>query len=194
MYRRERMQGNFHLKQVNFKACLTVVLLRNPDPPTFRFRTMKKTLPVFLLLSALTAPASAEQAPASAGTIEVCIDNIRSSDGTVGIALFNTKKGFPDKNSTAIKGKSVPAGKQCIVHFENVPYGTYAVSVLHDENGNGRMDKGFLGIPKEGFGTSNNPKLKMGPPSFSESRFDLAQEKMTLNINMKYLRDPNEKK
>lgn len=155
---------------------------------------MKKIVLLLLLIFALPAPAGAEQNPVSAGTIEVCIDNIRSSDGTVGVALFNTKKGFPDKSERAIKGKSVPAGKQCIVLFKNVPYGTYAVSVLHDENGNGKMDKAFLGIPKEGFGTSNNPKLKMGPPSFSDSQFDLAEQKMTLNINMKYLRNPEEKK
>ena len=155
---------------------------------------MKKTLPLFLLLSALSAPASAEPTSPPKGTIEVYIDNIRSADGTIGVALFNNKKGFPDNNSKAIEGTSVPARKQCVVLFRNVPYGTYAVSVLHDENGNGKMDKGFLGIPKEGFGTSNNPKLKMGPPSFSDSRFNLDRQKMTLNIDMKYLRDPKEKK
>jgi len=156
---------------------------------------MKKIALLLLLIFALSSPAGAEQTPPdAAGTIEVCIDNIRSCNGTVGVALFNTKHGFPNKNSKAIEGKSVPAGKQCIVLFKNIPYGTYAVSVLHDENGNGKMDKAFLGIPKEGFGTSNNPKLKMGPPSFSDSQFDLAQQKMTLNINMKYLRNPEEKK
>jgi len=155
---------------------------------------MKKIAPLLLLISALSTPAGAEQTPATSGTIEVCVGNIRSSDGTVGVALFNTKKGFPGKSEKAIDGKNVPAGEQCVVVFENVPYGTYAVSVLHDENGNGKMDKAFLGIPKEGFGTSNNPKLKMGPPSFSDSQFDFAQQKITLNIDMKYLRNPEEKK
>lgn len=155
---------------------------------------MKKTLPFFVLLATLSAPAIAEQVPASAGTIEVCIDNIRSSDGTVGVALFNTKKGFPGKSHKALEGQNVPAGEQCVVRFENVPYGSYAVSVLHDENGNGKMDKAFLGIPKEGFGTSNNPKISMGPPSFSDSRFELDQQVLTLNIDMKYLRDRDDKK
>ncbi|RXK87976.1 DUF2141 domain-containing protein [Chlorobaculum sp. 24CR] len=153
---------------------------------------MRKAIPAFLLLSLLTAP-STLRAEGSVGRIEVLIDNMRSPNGVVGVALFNAKKGFPDKNALAYKGRSVPAGKRCEVIFENVPYGVYAVSVLHDENGNGKMDKGFLGIPKEGFGVSNNPEIKMGPPSFSDSRFDLKSEKLTLNIDMNYLRKPKNK-
>ena len=118
------------------------------------------------------------------------VDGVRSADGVLGVALFSAKKGFPDNKAMAIEGRSVPAGKRCKVIFENVPFGVYAVSVLHDENGNGKMDKGFLGIPKEGFGVSNNPEIKMGPPSFAESRFDLHSTELNLNIEMKYLRKP----
>jgi uncharacterized protein (DUF2141 family) len=154
---------------------------------------MRKAIPTFLLLSLFTAPSIVQADGSSVGKIEVCIDNVRSANGVVGVALFNAKKGFPDKNTLAVEGRSVPAGKCCKVIFENVPYGVYAVSVLHDENSNGKMDKGFLGIPKEGFGASNNPEIKMGPPSFSDSRFDLASKKLTLNIDMKYLRKPENK-
>ncbi|MGC8774211.1 MAG: DUF2141 domain-containing protein [Chlorobaculum sp.] len=151
---------------------------------------MKKTVQAFLLFSLFIAPSIAQADSSSAGKIEVLIDNVRSADGIVGVALFSTKKGFPDKSVLAIEGRSIPAGKCCKVIFENVPYGAYAISVLHDENGNGKMDKGLFGIPKEGFGTSNNPEIKMGPPSFSDSRFDLKSKEMTLNIDMKYLRKP----
>ncbi|UWX58653.1 DUF2141 domain-containing protein [Chlorobaculum sp. MV4-Y] len=151
---------------------------------------MKKTVQTFLLLSLFASPAITLADSPSCGRIEILIDNVRSEEGIVGVALFNAKKGFPDKSALAIEGRSIPAGKRCKVIFENVPYGTYAISVLHDENGNGKMDKGFLGIPKEGFGTSNNPEIKMGPPSFSDSRFDLKSKEMTLNIDMKYLRKP----
>jgi uncharacterized protein (DUF2141 family) len=149
---------------------------------------MRKTILSTLLLCALSTPSIAAETQPPVGRIEVCIEQVRSAEGVIGVALFNTDKGFPDKNWLALDGRSVQAGKRCVVVFENVPYGTYAVSVLHDENGNGKMDKVFPGIPKEGFGTSNNPKLKMGPPSFSDSRFELDKQTLTLNINMKYLR------
>ncbi len=151
---------------------------------------MKKTVPAFLLLSLFSSPSIVWSDGGSTGRIEVLVDGVRSADGVVGVALFNAKKGFPDNRAMAIEGQSVPAGSRCKVIFENVPYGVYAVSVMHDENGNGRMDKGFLGIPKEGFGVSNNPEIKMGPPSFAESRFDLHNKELNLNIEMKYLRKP----
>jgi len=151
---------------------------------------MRKIIPSLLIFALFSGP-SILNAENPVGRIEVCIDNVRSTNGIVGVALFNAKKGFPDKNTMAIEGLSVPAGKRCEVVFENVPFGTYAVSVLHDENGNGKMDKGFLGIPKEGFGTSNNPEIKMGPPTFSDSSFDLENTRLTLNISMKYLRRPD---
>jgi uncharacterized protein (DUF2141 family) len=151
---------------------------------------MRITIPAMLLLSLFAAPSMGRTENPATGKIEVVIDNVRSSDGVIGVALFNAKQGFPDRNALAFEGRSVPASKHCEVIFENVPYGTYAVSVLHDENGNGKMDKGFLGIPKEGFGVSNNPEIKMGPPSFAESRFELKNNELKLNIMMKYLRKP----
>ncbi|NTW54448.1 MAG: DUF2141 domain-containing protein [Chlorobaculum sp.] len=151
---------------------------------------MRKTIQTFLLLLLIAASSIARAESVSSGRIEVLVDGVRSVDGVVGVALFNAKRGFPDNRAMAIQGRSVPAGKPCKVIFENVPWGAYAISVLHDENGNGRMDKGFLGMPKEGFGTSNNPEIKMGPPSFAESRFELKSTGLMLNIEMKYLRKP----
>lgn len=151
---------------------------------------MKRLNTLLLLMTTFSGTTIAAEPAAPSGRIEVSIADVRNCNGIVGVALFNTKKGFPDKTASAIEGRSVPAGNRCLVVFDNVPYGTYAVSVMHDENGNGKMDKGFLGIPKEGFGTSNNPKLRMGPPSFSDSKIDLNDRKLLLTINMKYLKEP----
>ena len=103
----------------------------------FRERLMRKSIPAFLLLALFGAPSVAQADGGSSGRIEVLVDGARSADGVVGVALFNAKKGFPDNRSMALQGRSVPAGKRCKVIFENVPYGVYAISVLHDENGNG---------------------------------------------------------
>jgi uncharacterized protein (DUF2141 family) len=148
---------------------------------------MKKTISAFLLLAALSGSAIAQEESSHVGRIKICIGNLRNSDGMVGVALYQAKEGFPDKTERAFEGKKVAAGDHCVVMFENLPYGTYAISVLHDENGNGKMDKTIIGIPREGFGTSNNPKVRMGPPSFSESSFDLDKAEVTLNISMNYL-------
>lgn len=160
---------------------------------------MKTARTIFFILASLSATAGAQEpaAPATpsasetrsmpAGRIRVKVSNLRNSTGVVGIALFSTTKGFPEKPFQAMTGTSIPAtSTPCVVVFDNIPYGTYAVSVLHDENSNGKMDKTFIGIPKEGFGTSNNPQIRRGPPSFDESQFIVNGASVDLDISMNY--------
>lgn len=128
------------------------------------------------------------EVPAGFGSITVRITGLRSSDGNLSVALFNAKKGFPGKYENAIrKAKTSAAGSQHVVVFNDVPYGTYAVAVQHDENGNGKLDSNFLGMPKEGVGTSNNPKSKFGPPSFDDASFVLDKKAVELTVNLRYL-------
>jgi uncharacterized protein (DUF2141 family) len=70
--------------------------------------------------------------------------------------------------------------------FDNLPRGDYAVAVFHDENMNGRLDKNIFGIPKEGYGFSNNPKKSMGPPKFTDVKFQLSQPEKALEIKLLY--------
>ena len=64
-----------------------------------------------------------------------------------------------------------PSGDSVKVIFENLKPGKYAISVLHDTNNNKDMDRNKLGIPKEGFGFSNNVTGAMGPPSFERAQY-----------------------
>lgn len=132
--------------------------------------------------------ADAADKPGPRGSISVRIDNIRNSEGKLGIALFRAEKGFPDKPEKAFAVASTEInGASLEIVIENIPYGRYAVSILHDENSNRKMDKTWIGKPKEGFGTSNNPKIRFGPPGFDESGFVLDCEKIVLDIAMNYL-------
>ena len=73
-----------------------------------------------------------------------------------------------------------------------VASGVYAVSVFHDENGNGKLDTGFMGIPSEGFGASNDAPEKFGPPKYADARFAVTGDQ-TLTVHMKAVRDPHVK-
>jgi uncharacterized protein (DUF2141 family) len=59
------------------------------------------------------------------------------------------------------------------------------VAVFHDENGNGKLDRNFIGIPKEGVGASNNRRHAMGPPTWDESKFAVSG-RVTLKIELRY--------
>ncbi|NTU53373.1 MAG: DUF2141 domain-containing protein [Chlorobiaceae bacterium] len=126
--------------------------------------------------------------PAATGRITVRVNSLRSDAGDLSVALFNGAKGFPGKFERAVMKALVPASDAGhVVVFDNVPFGTYAVAVRHDENANGKLDSNFLGMPKEGVGTSNNPRTRFGPPSFEDASFGFDQSGLELVINLRYL-------
>ncbi|NTU44714.1 MAG: DUF2141 domain-containing protein [Chlorobiaceae bacterium] len=154
---------------------------------------MTKFFMLFFLLTTLSMSAFAGEgavdAAQPAGTIKAHFSKLRNTKGDLIVSLFNKKEGFPVKSAKAFAKKTIPANdpKDEVV-FENVPYGSYALSVFHDENSNGKVDSVFLiRIPKEGVGCSNNPKSSFGPPSFNDAKFTLDSREVILNIDLKYL-------
>ncbi|MFS0772637.1 DUF2141 domain-containing protein [Sphingomonas sp. 1P08PE] len=123
---------------------------------------------------------------APVGRLDVAVDKLRSSKGLIRVCLTNDPANFPAcvDDADAVT-RSVPAGTRT-VRFAGLPYGGYAVAVIHDENGNARLDT-FAGIPREGFGFSRNPVVRFGPPRFSAARFQLAGDAETQQVNMRYI-------
>ncbi|HOX81707.1 MAG TPA: DUF2141 domain-containing protein [Chryseolinea sp.] len=122
---------------------------------------------------------------AQSASLEVTIKNIKGTEGTIRIGLFKTKEDFL---KTAVTGKAVKAnGTEVKVIFENLPYGDYAISVIHDENGNEKLDTKAMGIPKEGFAFGNNAMGTFGPPSFEESKVKVDTATVLQIITLKYM-------
>ena len=103
------------------------------------------------------------------------------------LCLTRNPAHFPDCNRdpAAVK-RSVAAGQAASIRLSGLAEGNYALAVIHDENGNGRLDK-FMAIPREGFGFSRNPRIRMGPPSFEEVRFALGAGGVRQIVRLKYL-------
>ena len=119
--------------------------------------------------------------------LEVKIDNIKNDNGDILIGLYSDGQNFPRKTSD---GRIVKASKDgVVVEFSDLKPGLYAISVLHDENSNKDMDQSRIGIPKEGFGFSNNAKGSLGPPSFEKAKFQLLPGKKNtlISIDLRYL-------
>ena len=70
--------------------------------------------------------------------------------------------------------------------FEDIPPGRYALAVIHDENMNGKLDANWLGVPKEGYGFSNDAKGLMGAPSFDAASFRYREGSLGLTIRLNY--------
>ena len=71
------------------------------------------------------------------------------------------------------------------INFDNLTSGSYAVSVIHDENANNTLDTNWIGIPKEGYGFSGNKMGLAGPPSFNDAEVTL-QTSQRVVIKMRY--------
>jgi uncharacterized protein (DUF2141 family) len=90
------------------------------------------------------------------------------------VALNNSKESYKSGEDTAIaKTKTVVVDRRAQVVFSNLPYGWYGISLYHDENRNGKMDKNMMGIPKEAYGFSNNAKGFFGKPDYKDVKFEL---------------------
>ncbi|MEO0333359.1 MAG: DUF2141 domain-containing protein, partial [Bacteroidota bacterium] len=82
---------------------------------------------------------------------------------------------FPAEFQRAFRSEKVAVeGGQAKYTFEDVPWGEYAVTVMHDENGDDEIEKNFLGVPKEKVGMSN---ISGGIPSFRRAVFSLSEER-----------------
>lgn len=120
--------------------------------------------------------------------VHVSIDGLRSDKGDVICALYSSAEGFAKDDAKAIAhAESVIADRRGACEFTDLQPGTYAIAVFHDENSNGRLDRNFLGIPREGVGASNNAKGRFGPPSFHDASFAYAGGSLDLNIEIGYL-------
>ena len=104
-------------------------------------------------------------------TLEVIVSNIDNDKGKMYIGVYDSEGDFLSKIFKGASAKIV--GNACSYIFEGIPKGEYAVSVFHDENDNDKMDKNFLGIPKEDYGCSNNAKGFMSAPKWEDAKFTL---------------------
>lgn len=125
---------------------------------------------------------------AATGKLILDIINLRNTEGVLRIILFNKPSGFPMDSTKGFKIKSLAiTGSKMATSFDSLAYGSYAVSVLHDENSNGKMDSSWYGKPNEGIGSSNNVKAKFRAPKFEEAMFSLNREIKKLKIEVLYL-------
>ncbi|NUN69277.1 MAG: DUF2141 domain-containing protein [Bacteroidetes bacterium] len=144
---------------------------------------MKRTalLIIILSLSLQSSPAQGKQ------SMTISINGLREAKGQVMVFVYNNADDFPTKRDKAFRAKKVPVtGAAIEVTFDDVPDGTYGVAVYHDENMNDKMDRSWYGMPKEGYGASNDAKGSFGPPSFDDAKFTFPAATKSIPIIIHY--------
>ncbi len=119
----------------------------------------------------------------NSGDLTVAVNSFENDKGQLKIALFNSKETYSNNlNESFISGHANIEGEKAIYVFDNIPFGEYAIKCYHDGNGNNKLDKNLLGIPKEKYGFSNNANGSFGIPDYKKVRFILNLEKKSIEI------------
>lgn len=121
---------------------------------------------------------------ASADTLLLTVNGMKAGQGNLRIAVFDEahRDGFPD--GEYLLGVVVSATEEGMtVEISDLESGEYAIAVIQDLNENGKLDKNFLGIPKEPYGFSG--KWKSGSSTFDKALFNTDELEFATTINLK---------
>lgn len=146
--------------------------------------------------AALAAQAGAQQedaprfsAPAAGKplcTLRIHVTGFRNDNGKAGGTIFASPDGWPEQNAKALVHGPFPIQNGQAMETFQIPAGRYAVAVIHDENGNHKLDRNFLGIPREGFGFANNPRVALSAPSFNAAATQVTCPETQIEIHLIY--------
>ena len=134
-----------------------------------------------ILICSLLAGAGIQAAQAADLTVR--LSPITSSQGKVMLALYDSEASFR-KTAAAMQQADAMEGEMTFT-FNGLEPGEYAVTVMHDLNGNTELDANLLGIPREPWGASLQGKRVFGPPSWNKTRFTLTDAGFSLDITMR---------
>ena len=126
-------------------------------------------------------------AAGTGGEVSLTVTNLRNARGQVLACLTALPKAFPDcSKDPAARTAVVPAAASVRIDFGHLPSGRYAVSLIHDENANRKMDMALV-MPKEGYEFSRDAAVRFGPPKFDQAAFDVTSGPVSLTAKMRYL-------
>lgn len=124
------------------------------------------------------------QSPAK---LTVVVEGISRQKGQVCFRVYDKEQGFPQSAAGVVEsGCTNVTAATIATEFYGLKPGTYAVTIFHDENEDQKLNTNFLGIPREGFGISNNPPIKIGAPKFKSASFSVVGD-TTIRVTMRYL-------
>ncbi|MCA9472528.1 MAG: DUF2141 domain-containing protein [Nitrospirales bacterium] len=158
-------------------------------------RSFSLILFVFFSLSNLTLPALNEASAAapsdncvrSAYPILIHVHGLRNAQGSIKAKLYGE-----NPEEFLVTGKKLDSKRESvnqpvtIVCLQAPQPGIYAIVVHHDENSNKKLDRNWIGIPKEGVGFSNNPELFLAAPEFHDVTFHVVDGTTKLDITIQY--------
>ena len=139
---------------------------------------MNRFRPLFATLALLSMSIAG---PAFAAELTVNLHGIRAQTGLLKVALVDSQDAWDGKAAPVQGDGAPPQGEDATFTFRGLKPGTYAVMITHDENGNGKLDTNAIGMPLEGYGFSNNPRV-MRKPTWDEARLEMGKDDVAIDV------------
>jgi uncharacterized protein (DUF2141 family) len=147
-----------------------------------------KTLSIFIVVffTVFNSLSVAQNKPdIPTGILKVVVSGLENNEGDVKIGLYNSEESYNGKIEK-FKGAILRIDDQKTIWIVNdIPFGTYAIKVFHDEDSDDEIDTNFLGIPTESYGFSNNTMGLFGPPDFDDAKFLTNSDTTSIEIILK---------
>lgn len=126
--------------------------------------------------------------PATIGNLlNVRVLGLRNNQGRVCCTIFPRSKAFPGGHDPGERTVWAPiADRAATCEFHDLAPGEYAAVTFHDENSDGIFNRNWLGMPKEGFGFSDDAPALWRPPNFNEASFPYGGGDVTILIHIRY--------
>ncbi len=135
----------------------------------------------FWLGAALALSAGA----AGAAELEVTVEGLRSGAGSVLLAVCS-EASFLSRGGCPYTARARIEGRAARVTLGGIAPGVYAVQAVHDENDNLDLDRNLVGWPQEGFGFSNAPPMRRGPPRFGDAAIRIEEPRGAARVVIRY--------
>ncbi|KQN79558.1 hypothetical protein ASF04_03515 [Duganella sp. Leaf61] len=119
---------------------------------------------------------------ASAASVEVKVSGVAGGKGKINAAVCDKEHFLKD---CTYSGSAPAQAGQTTVTIDNVPKGTWAVLVYQDENQNNKLDRNFIGVPKENYAFSRDARGKFGPPDFTDAAIEIGDDKVVVPVTLK---------
>ena len=185
------MAGFLYKTKLYCIACSDGLVKRNQQRTFLGMSSVLRPIKSFSLAMIAAVSMAADEAKrvkpeAKLGTLIIECDGLANDKGEVLAGLYNEAKKFPEPNQALRNLKGKPANKKCIIKTDKLPFGDYALAVMHDKNKSGNMDYILFKVPTERYGFSNNKRpAKFAPPNFEACRFVIDKPVVKIKITLK---------
>ncbi|MFN7700436.1 MAG: DUF2141 domain-containing protein [Deltaproteobacteria bacterium] len=150
------------------------------------FASLVSSLAALTLSAGPVLSAADAHAADSGAEIVAGVSGLRSARGVVRIALYASRGDWLSHERTLATCEADVVGEDASCSLGHHAPGTYAIALLHDEDGDGDMDRDFIGLPQEGYGFSSGARPGLGPPSFEDASFVHGDRRTLASLRARY--------